>query len=1080
MGKGIARVSGTLLSGGSIGDTAVLASVTAQDNPSMRWRDAATALHAVIGFVPAQSGPFVPTYLTAWLDYGDGVKRWQGWIRMARAGQTLYIGAASATNGAEVIDTVHVPTIGSIYPPTEADGSWTLTVAVGTIDSAADIPSGATISIAFTVIAIPAPAATAATGAYVDSITYAPAAGGAFVFGWGHIYATLPLNDPNFWFARFTLQTGAVVGGTFTPGGVHADEVGFADWSTDNDHASSMARVGTTNQVYVRNANQWGVPSDGNTCHRIRLYITSRRGGAAGTTTLQQCWSSGVGISTPGVVDHQDLIVDGSKSNIQATSITGAITAGQIASIAAGQITGTITASQIESVAATTITGSITANQIGSASAASITGSITAAQIGSVNASAISGTITAEQIASITAGQITGSIVATTISGTITASQITGSISADQIGAVNASVITGQLASDQIASVNASAVTGGIAASQIATVNASAITGGIAASQIATVNASAITGTIAAAQIASVNASAIQGTLSAGQIATVNAGAIQGSITADQIGSVAASTITGVIVTAQLADQILDTVSKFSTGIFGTNIVNNGTTIGLGTTDTSNMAPNPDFEYDLKDWSVSAGVSISTAMHYTGTKAVKLDGGDCWVASAALFTCKPGDQFVLQSYVYADTGATGYVNALVRFMDASGAIISDGPAGTAYASGAIGIWQVCQTGISTAPVGAAQMQIYPIWTGGAGGTWYLDNVVLTRAVDQSKIASVAATAITGSIAASQIGSVNASALTGLIIAAQISGITASQITGAITASSLSGSINSSQISGTITASQLAGGITADKISTVYASAIWGSISASQIASVYASAISGSISAGQIGTVYASAISGTLAWNQIGSINANSITVNQITAGQIASVNAGSIQAGTISASISLVSPSITGGSITGSSISINALSQVGGTCNILISPNSTGIKVTNLTYSNNFGQLGDGLLILSSWAGGYTTVSPYSMYMNGTTIINNGQWTGRGVSCPDYALSGYQLITLGGGVVVNGAFAISETGVFVGAGIRTPSYGHVASGFNPYVGGVQYYGASFTFYDQQGNLHTVKGGVLVS
>lgn len=50
----------------------------------------------------------------------------------------------------------------------------------------------------------------------------------------------------------------------------------------------------------------------------------------------------------------------------------------------------------------------------------------------------------------------------------------------------------------------------------------------------------------------------------------------------------------------------------------------------------------------------------------------------------------------------------------------------------------------------------------------------------------------------------------------------------------------------------------------------------------------------------------------------------------------------------------------------------------------------------------------------------------------------------------------------------------------VGTGVNTPSYGHAASGFNPYVGVSQYYGASFTFYDQGGTLHTVKGGVLVS
>lgn len=180
------------------------------------------------------------------------------------------------------------------------------------------------------------------------------------------------------------------------------------------------------------------------------------------------------------------------------SSVTGTLTANDIASVNAGSIVGLIIASQISSVSAASITGSISSSQIGSVSASAITGTITSSQIASVSATSIVGGITSAQITSVSAGSITGGI---------TSAQITS---------VSGSTITG--------SINAGLITGGITASQISSVNATSITGSISAAQIGSVNATTISiGTLADSQIGSVSAGKlIAGTIGAQEIVLLN------------------------------------------------------------------------------------------------------------------------------------------------------------------------------------------------------------------------------------------------------------------------------------------------------------------------------------------------------------------------------------------------------------------------------------------------------------------------------------------------------------------------------------------------------------------------------
>ena len=145
---------------------------------------------------------------------------------------------------------------------------------------------------------------------------------------------------------------------------------------------------------------------------------------------------------------------------------------------------------------------------------------------------------------------------------------------------------------------------------------------------------------------------------------------------------------------------------------------------------------------------------------------------------------------------------------------------------------------------------------------------------------------------------------------------------------------------------------------------------------------------------------------------------------------------GNLCPATITALISIQAPTILGGSILGSSIAI-------------ISPTAT------LTAN--------------------TTV-------DGFTCTGSGPFAGyRGVFASNVlALSQGSNITLlsANGLQVSGVPCINSAGNFVGAGVACPSNGIGGSGFSVYSGG-WVAGATFTFKDQAGVTHSVKGGILV-
>lgn len=545
-------------------------------------------------------------------------------------------------------------------------------------------------------------------------------------------------------------------------------------------------------------------------------------------------WASSmtpVGVPLPGSVTDGSIAPPG-------------LSAGSISSVDASAIQGQLQAGQIGSVSATTLVGQITANQIGSVFASSLVGTVSAAQIGSVNASVIQGAIQAGQI------------------GSVSASTITGAIQAGQIASITAGQITGKVSAGQITSIDATQITGSLSATQIGSVNASAITGSLTATQIGSVNASSIVGSISAGQISSITAGQITGTLSSTQIGSVAATSITGSINAGQIGSVSAGSITGVIVSSQLGDQIIDSLSKYSTTLGPVPVFSDVSQ--LFPVPNKNLPPNSFFYW------------VPDGNFYQVTP-----DGLSWNAN------NNPENTLMQFFAIGKIKAQSIVGVIIASQ-----------IGSVNAGSITGQIQASQIGTVDASQITGTITATQIGTVAA--------TQITGTLTAAQISTVNATSITGTLSAAQIGPISATSITGTITASQIQSVTSAQITGELTAdqiqsvhaSTITGQLNAAQIA-TVTAGSITGQIQATQIASVNASAIAGGIQATQITSVNATTIQGAITAPQIASVNASAITGTLVATQIGSVNAASITINVIQATQIGSVNASTITTGTL-------------------------------------------------------------------------------------------------------------------------------------------------------------------------------------
>ncbi len=162
-----------------------------------------------------------------------------------------------------------------------------------------------------------------------------------------------------------------------------------------------------------------------------------------------------------------------------------------------------------------------------------------------------------------------------------------------------------------------------------------------------------------------------------------------------------------------------------------------------------------------------------------------------------------------------------------------------------------------------------------------------------------------------------------------------------------------------------------------------------------------------------------------------------------------------------------------GGGLTMSGAAVAVNGGTGLTVGVTLSISNGGVGPTQIS-SVNVSQLNAGTMTVGSGGISFSGTGGVSVLSGGNIAATPGYVAGAQVYSS--AISGMAYYVTGGVGVIN------VSGQFVGTGVYCPSYGVAGSGFNPYVGGTQYYGQSLTYQiaDTNGGLHTVKGGVIVS
>jgi hypothetical protein len=121
---------------------------------------------------------------------------------------------------------------------------------------------------------------------------------------------------------------------------------------------------------------------------------------------------------------------------------------------------------------------------------------------------------------------------------------------------------------------------------------------------------------------------------------------------------------------------------------------------------------------------------------------------------------------------------------------------------------------------------------------------------------------------------------------------------------------------------------------------------------------------------------------------------------------------------------------------------------------ITLSIANGGVGPTQIS-SVNVSQLNAGTMTVGSGgltfsgSGGITVMGGGSVDVTPGVVYASGFGT--------YPFAGYWIGNVGSGTQV-----INSSGTFVGAGVNCPSSGICGAGFNPYVGGIQYTGQSYT------------------
>ena len=173
-----------------------------------------------------------------------------------------------------------------------------------------------------------------------------------------------------------------------------------------------------------------------------------------------------------------------------------------------------------------------------------------------------------------------------------------------------------------------------------------------------------------------------------------------------------------------------------------------------------------------------------------------------------------------------------------------------------------------------------------------------------------------------------------------------------------------------------------------------------------------------------------------------------------------------------------ISVTTSSGTVTISNTGVTSLAAGSG---ISVSASTGAVTVTNSGVTALTGTANE--VIVSASTGSVTLSTPQAIGTSSsptfsaltlTSSATNALNVTGGIDCSAIAASSsaYNAIQTAGGLSIRtgsasvndltseGSVVINSSHVFVGEGIDTPSYGHTAAGFNPYVGGTQYTGAT--------------------
>ena len=293
-----------------------ITALSATDDTADRWQDEGGALHAVVPItISCSSYPQTVSICYKSPQYGT---LWQGWFLVLAANTVINLGAKPGT----ALYNTAQPT--GVYPPTVAAETVTIYAVIGTYGGSADPTALPGVASCTVNVSAPAAMTGSSSSSASASVSYYTASGGASDF-LATILFTLNLQDPNFFFARLYVQTGAGTGGAFVPGGAHpgyhsADGT-IGDWCSPTafvstpDHGPGFSLVSTVAAGQIKATVIGPVPTDGNSTLRFSLDVASRLDdGSGGTKVLQYTWAGGA--------SYRDVVVDPTKGQVQGTQIS--------------------------------------------------------------------------------------------------------------------------------------------------------------------------------------------------------------------------------------------------------------------------------------------------------------------------------------------------------------------------------------------------------------------------------------------------------------------------------------------------------------------------------------------------------------------------------------------------------------------------------------------------------------------------------------------------------------------------------------------------------------------------------------